>query len=195
MVGPVTNSTTRTRTGPDPIRPDQTKVRGLVGYRRGPKGLCRRPGSATKSDRASLVEFEHKRTSLLLLIDGTDRHCRPHRALLRPVGRHSLLSHPTAGMLRSSFARSVATCSSRHYAHCRAYSKEFFGVHNFSGSSPLLPSHPLPLGVGALGVGPLESTLGVWGALKAPPVGSWAKPQRTTILVLFQHLERLFLAL
>jgi len=35
----------------------------------------------------------------------------------------------------------------------RAYSKEFFGVHNFSGSSP-----PLSLGAGALGVGPLESS-------------------------------------
>jgi len=45
----------------------------------------------------------------------------------------------------------------------RAYSKEFFGVHNFSGSSssppfPSLACPPLPLGVGALGVGPLESS-------------------------------------
>jgi len=37
--------------------------------------------------------------------------------------------------------------------NARAYSEEFFGVHNFSGSSP-----PLPLGIGALGVGPLESS-------------------------------------
>jgi len=34
----------------------------------------------------------------------------------------------------------------------RAYSKEFFGV------LPSLPYLPLPLGVGALGVGPLESS-------------------------------------
>ena len=28
------------------------------------------------------------------------------------------------------------------FVQCRAYSKEFFGVYNFSGSSPPLPSPP-----------------------------------------------------
>jgi len=49
LVGPVPNSTTRTRTGPDPTRLD--KVRGLVG-----------DPSSTKTGRARLVEFGHNYT-------------------------------------------------------------------------------------------------------------------------------------
>ena len=43
LVGTVPNSTTRTRTRPDPTRLD--KIRGLVGDPSGPNGLCLRPGS------------------------------------------------------------------------------------------------------------------------------------------------------
>jgi len=54
-------------------------------------------------------------------------------------------------------AQIVTQCAESYFTvtdgERKAYSKEFFGVHNFSGSSP-----PLPLGVGALGVGPLESS-------------------------------------
>ena len=36
-------------TGPDRIGPDPTKSADFIGDPRGPNGLCRRPGSPTKS--------------------------------------------------------------------------------------------------------------------------------------------------
>jgi len=56
LVGPVPNSTTRTR--PDPTRPD--KVRGFVSETRAdPTDYVGRPGSPTMSCRARLVELGH----------------------------------------------------------------------------------------------------------------------------------------
>jgi len=63
LVGPVPNSTTRTRAGPDPTRPD--KIRELVGNPRRPNRLCRRPGSPINSGRVRLVEFGHNSIDLL----------------------------------------------------------------------------------------------------------------------------------
>jgi len=38
-----------------------------------------------------------------------------------------------------------------------------------------IPSPPLPLGVGALGVGPVESSYGVWGSAVSSPSGVWGE--------------------
>ena len=65
VLTPLPTKRTRTRTRPDPTRPDPTsdKVCRLVVDRRGYDGLGRRPASPTKSGRARLVECGHIRSS------------------------------------------------------------------------------------------------------------------------------------
>jgi len=40
---------------------------------------------------------------------------------------------------------------------------------------PFLLSPPVPLGVGALGVGPIESSYGVWWSAVSSPIGVWGE--------------------
>ena len=63
-------------TGPDPTRQSPQTLSETHTHPRGPNGLCRKPGSPTKSARARLVEFGYYSTSVVGIV--TRETCAPN---------------------------------------------------------------------------------------------------------------------